>query len=246
MDLTKSERQFYRNPRGPSNLPGFHSEGFQAEKSAKIVGKENSEVGFSLPQHVCQTTDDLGQVGRMIEGLAFVVAEEVLLVPVRGEHVWSIGFDEETIGRNLPEGGANLFLVLPEKIARKGESGAKGGEGGDELARAAVGMQKKATGGAFAGAEDLHERAPGLETVDREWQVVFRREIELEREYLPLFLEMRFFHPSVKAAFTEEDCSGVLGEGALQFFQPVRTAAFDLPGVKAQGGLHQIGIPSGQ
>ena len=60
MHLTKSERQFYRNPRGPSNLPGFHSEGFQTEKSAKIVGEENSEGGFSLPQHVGQTTDDLG------------------------------------------------------------------------------------------------------------------------------------------------------------------------------------------
>ncbi len=87
MDLTKSERQFYRNPRGHSNLPGIHSEGFQAEKPAKIVGEENTEVGFSLPQHVCQTTDDLGQVGRMIECLAFVVAEEVFLVPVRRKDV---------------------------------------------------------------------------------------------------------------------------------------------------------------
>ena len=87
------------------------------------------------------------------------------------------GAGPEGACRNLPEGGADLFLVLLEKIARKGESSTKRGEGGDELDRTTVGMQKKATGGASAGAEDLHERAPGLETVDREREVVFYRQV---------------------------------------------------------------------
>ena len=53
----------------------------------------------------------------MIEGAPFAVAEEEFDVLVRREHVGGIGFNEETVERDLPEGRPGLFLVLPEEIA---------------------------------------------------------------------------------------------------------------------------------
>ena len=36
------------------------------------------------------------------------------------------------------------------------------------------------------------------------------------------------------------------GKEALQLFQPIRTAAGDFPGVKAQGGLYQVRVTTSQ
>ena len=126
----------------------------------------------------------------MIEGAPFAVAEEEFDVLVRREHVGGIGFNEETVERDLLEGRPGLFLVLPEEIARKGEVCTEFREFRDEFCRTGIGMKEKAAGGALVGAEDLDKGSPGLEAVDREGQVVFGSQCELKRENLSLVLEL--------------------------------------------------------
>ena len=109
--------QFYRKPRKYSMLEVSTSEGFQSKKLSKVVGEERAEIWFILAQNVSQAPDDVGKIGRMIEGVSFAVAEDEFDMLVRKEHVGGIGFHEETVERDLPEGRPGLFLVLPEEIA---------------------------------------------------------------------------------------------------------------------------------
>src|SRR4051794_39094379 len=103
---------------------------------------------------------------------------------VRGEFirqwlVWSVGLDQQPVGRHMVEPFSLPLFARMRKITGKGEVSPQFRKRRYHLPRTAIGVEKKTAFRPRFGAQQFEHASPGLEAMNTHWQLTLRCHSEL-------------------------------------------------------------------
>jgi len=149
------------------------------------------------------------------------------------ELVGGVGFNQQPLRGDMPKGFALTHLARVRKVARQREISAQLRQRGDQFPGAAVRMQQKPAAGARFGAQDFEQPAPGLETMDAQRQVAFRRQPQLPDKHRFLPLEIRIGNPAIQPRLPQGGGDGF--EMPQERRLPIGGAFLHIPGMATEG-----------
>ena len=156
------------------------------------------------------------------------------------EHGGGVAFEEEPVGGDGLESGADGGFAFVEEVAIEGEVGSELDELGSELGAAGVGVEEERGEGGFV-LQELQERSPGFEAMDGEGALEFTRELELGAEAVELLGEVEGGLPAVEPALSDGGV-GMFEQAFAQGVEPVWRAVRHLPGMETEGGGEMVGM----
>ena len=169
----------------------------------------------------------------MIDHFACCVLERIRVVLVRRAQIRRIGFHEQTRLRAAPrKSRAALLFARPGMTARRRRT-RRAPENAHHLRRTAVGVDEETSRRHCGLAQDVPERPPSLDAVDRHRQIALCSQRQLLRKNRRLIREIVPLDPAVEANLTDAGLR-VRIELAPQFLLPVRRALGDKPRMQAE------------
>lgn len=188
---------------------------------------------------------DVGDVGGLGEELA-VGAGEMLVhgVGQGGGQVGGVGFEEEVAGGDGAGVVQRATGVGAGEGAAKGDANVIGGEGGEGVGGAGVGVDEESGGMGGQVHQDFEHGLPGIAAVEGGGEGEFAGEVELGAEDAFAVGVEAVVHAAVEADFA--DAGGAGGEDVAEVLKPAAAAVLDEPGVEAEGGDDAAGVGVGK
>jgi uncharacterized protein len=188
---------------------------------------------------------DAGDVGGFGERLAVFVGEgRGGAVGMGAGKVGGVGFEQEASGGDGERVLRAAAVVGAKEGAAEGDEDVAGGEGGEGVGGAGVGVDEQTGGMGGEGEENVEHAAPGIAAMEAGGEGEFAGEVELGAEDGFAFGVEAVVHAAVEADLA--DAGGAFGEGFAEVPQPVGGAVADEPRVQAKGAEDAVGIGVGE
>jgi len=208
-------------------------------------GGLQGDIGDGAAADVGEVPGDQGKIGGF--GTDPVLGgAQVGNNPVRqgGGQIGGVGFEEKTTLWDPGGVFAGAAVVGPRERAAKADANVFGGEGGEGVGGAGVGVDEEPGGMGREVEENLQHELPGVAAVEGGGEGEFAGEVQLGAKYrLPVGIES-VLHASIEADFA--DAGGARGEAFAQTCQPAGGAVADKPRMQAERAEDPAGMGVGE